>query len=160
MSLLAETHCCGSHVHFLILWPLSISSTSEIVAHQAAGCDVLQRIHRADKRAAQGFSLLFLFGFYLLLTIFFGSYIIICVIFPRLSNQEVSDLRPGPSMHGLPWHLHSTTEDWTTSQIKTDIIVNVNQRDVPVFLSGRYFFPCQYYNTQTSRCSFKEVIIV
>jgi hypothetical protein len=119
MSHLADDHCCGSHVHFLILWPLSISSTSEIIAHQAAGCDVLQLIHRADKRATRGFSLLLLFGFYLFRTTFFGWYIIIYVIFPRPSTQEVSDLRPGPFMHGFLGIC--TTEDWTTSQIKTDI---------------------------------------
>jgi len=105
MSHLADAHCCDSHVHFLILWPLSISSTSETVAHQAAGCDVLQPIHRADKTSAQGYNLLLLFGFYLFRTIFFGWYIIIYLIFPRTSTREVSDLRPSPSMHGLAWHL-------------------------------------------------------
>ena len=116
MSLLAEAHCCGSHVHFLILWPLSISSTSEIVTHQAAGCDVLQRTHRADETAVQGFSLLLLFGFYLFHTTFFGWYIIICLIFPRPSTQEVSDLRPGPSMHGFPWHLYNRRPNNFTDQ--------------------------------------------
>jgi hypothetical protein len=105
VSHLADAHCCGSHVHFLILWPLSISRTSETVAHHAAGCDVLQPIHRADKTSAQGYNLLLLFGFCLFCTIFFGWYIIIYVIFPRPSTQEVSDLRPSPSMHGLAWHL-------------------------------------------------------
>ena len=108
MSHLADVHCCGSHVHFPILWTLSISSsTSEIIAHQAAGCDVLQLIHRADKRAAQGFSLLLLFGLYLFSATFFGWLIIIYVIFPRPSIQEVSDLRLGPSMHGFPWNLYN-----------------------------------------------------
>lgn len=116
MSLLAVAHCCGSHVHFPILWPLSISDTSEIVAHNAAGCDVLQRIHRADKRATQGFSLLLLFGFYLFRTKFFGWYIIICVNFPRPSTQEVSDLRPGPCIHGLLWNLYNRSMNNFTDQ--------------------------------------------
>lgn len=126
MSHLADAHCCGSHVHFLILWSLSISSTSEIIAHQAAGCDVLQPIHMADKRAVQGFSLPLLFGFYLFRTTFLGWYIIIYVIFPRLPPKRFrifDQVLLCMDSLGI-----CTTEDRTTSQNKTDVFVIVNQR--------------------------------
>ena len=118
MSHLAVAHYCGSYVHFLILWPLTVSSTSEIIAHQAAGCDALQRIHKADKRAAQDLSLLLLFGFYLFRTIFFDWYTIIYVIFPGPSTQDVLDLRPGLSMHELPWHLYNKRLNNFTDEIR------------------------------------------
>jgi hypothetical protein len=128
MSHLADAHCFGSHVFLLILRPLSISSTSETIAHQAAGCDVLQRIHRADKRTAHDYSLLLFFGFYLVRTTFFVWCIFFYVIFSCHCTQDVSDLRPGPFMHELPWHLCNRRLTNFTDQKQTHLLSVVEEK--------------------------------
>jgi hypothetical protein len=94
----------------IILWPQSISNTSEIIAHQAAGLWRAATYSRSGQKNCT--RLLHSPVTFRILSLPFYFPWLVCFLwrlFPCPSTQEAADPGPGPLMHGLPWHFYNTS---------------------------------------------------